>query len=100
MRNVRLRCLAGSFPCADCIIGEFDFAYRGDVSAAAYTPRIVGGVGHRMEVGVNLNGITSPGPSQTTPTFAWKWKPYDGAQNGWAFIVGDDLFIRSTVSIT
>jgi hypothetical protein len=42
---------------------------------------------------MNLNGISSPGPSQTTPTPTIKWKAYDGGKNGWAFMVGDDVFI-------
>ena len=40
------------------VYGEFDFAYLWNASAGAYTPRVVAGVGHRVEVGVNLNGIS------------------------------------------
>jgi hypothetical protein len=75
------------------VYGEFDFAYLWDASAGTYTPRVVAGIGHRIEIGMNLNGITSPGPSQTTPTPTIKWKAYDGGKNGWAFMVGDDAFI-------
>lgn len=46
-----------------------------------------------MEIGMNLNGITSPDPSQTTPTPTIKWRAYDGGNNGWAFMLGDDVFI-------
>lgn len=75
------------------IYGEFDFAYLWDASAGAYTPRVVAGIGHRIEIGINLNGISSPVPSQTTPTPTIKWKAYDGGKNGWAVLLGDDLFI-------
>jgi hypothetical protein len=75
------------------VYGEFDFSYLWDASSGTYTPRIVGGIGHRVEVGMNVNGITSPGPSQTTPTPTIKWKAYDGGKNGWAFLLGDDVFI-------
>jgi hypothetical protein len=75
------------------VYGEFDFSYLWDTSAGTYTPRVVAGIGHRVEVGINLNGITSPGPSQTTPTPTIKWKAYDGGKNGWAFMLGDDVFI-------
>jgi hypothetical protein len=75
------------------VYGEFDFAYRWDISAGAYTPRIVAGIGHKIEIGMNLNGIASPGPSQATPTLTVKWKAYDGGKNGWAFMVGDDVFV-------
>jgi hypothetical protein len=75
------------------IYGEFDFAYLSQASTGTYTPRLVAGVGRKIEIGINLNGITSPGPSQTTPTPTLKWKAYNGGQNGWGFIVGDDLFL-------
>lgn len=75
------------------IYGEFDFAYLRDASAGTYTPRVVAGIGHRIEVGINVNGITTPGPSQTTPTPTIKWKAYDGGKNGWAFLLGNDVFI-------
>lgn len=75
------------------VYGEFDFSYLWDASAGTYTPRVVAGIGHRIEVGINLNGISSPGPSQTTPTPTIKWKAYDGGENGWAFVLGDDVFI-------
>jgi hypothetical protein len=71
--------------------GEFDFSYLWEKSVGAYTPRIVAGIGHQIEVGLNLNGITSPGPSQTTPTPTVKWRPYN--QNGWGFLLGDNVFI-------
>jgi len=75
------------------VYGEFDFSYLWDASAGGYTPRVVAGIGHRVEVGINVNGISSPGPSQTTPTPTIKWKAYDGGKNGWAFVLGDDVFI-------
>ncbi len=75
------------------VYGEFDFAYLWDASAGSYTPRLVAGIGHRVDVGINVNGITSPGPSQTTPTPTIKWKAYDGGKNGWAFMLGDDVFV-------
>ena len=75
------------------VYGEFDFAYSPDANAGTYTPRVVAGIGHRIEIGLNLNSIASPGPSQATPTPTIKWKAYNGGQNGWAFVVGDDIFM-------
>jgi hypothetical protein len=75
------------------VYGEFDFAYQWDASSGTYTPRVVAGIGHGIEIGMNLNGITSPGSSQATPTPTVKWKAYDGKTNGWSFLVGDALFI-------
>lgn len=72
---------------------ELDFSYRPDDAFKTYTPRVVVGLGKRFEVGVNINGIASPGPSSTTITPNIKWKVYDGGDNGWAFLMGDNLFI-------
>lgn len=66
---------------------------HGTRAPGTYTPRVVAGIGHRIEIGINVNGIASPGPSQTTPTPTIKWKAYDGGKNGWVFILGDDVFI-------
>ena len=75
------------------VYGEFDFAYSWGASAGSYIPRVVAGIGHRVEIGMNLNGIASPGPSQTAPTPTIKWKAYDGGENGWALVLGDDVLI-------
>jgi hypothetical protein len=73
--------------------GELDTTYKKSERYAGFTPRIVFGVGGRVEVGVNINGLGTQGELQTTLTPALKWKAYDGGGNGWAFLVGDDGFI-------
>ena len=75
------------------VYGELDITYRPDDGSAGYTPRVVVGIGHRIEIGLNLNGLGTPGPEQAAPTPTIKWKAYDGGNNGWAFLVGDDLFL-------
>lgn len=72
---------------------ELDFTYRPLDGFQTYTPRIVVGLGRRFEAGVNINGIVNPGTSQTTVTPTIKWRLYDGGENGWAFLVGDNFFI-------
>ena len=72
---------------------ELDFTYRPMDTFQTYTPRIVVGLGKRFEAGVNINGVVNPGPSQTTITPTLKWRLYDGGENGWAFLVGDNLLI-------
>jgi hypothetical protein len=42
------------------VYGELDFSFLWDASTGTYTPRLVAGIGHRIEVGVNVNGISSP----------------------------------------
>jgi hypothetical protein len=71
---------------------ETDLTYSPVAPAGTFTPRIVIGIGHGVEAGLNMNGIGAPGEVQTTPTPTIKWKPYDGGYNGWAFLVGDDVF--------
>jgi hypothetical protein len=56
-------------------------------------PRVVVGAGGRVEVGLNLTGNIQPGPDSTTIVPTIKWKPYQGEKNGWAFVVGDNLFV-------
>ncbi len=72
---------------------EFDFSYRGEDAFKTFTPRVVVGLGKRFEVGLNVNGIVSPGSSSTTITPTLKWKIYDGGDNGWGFLIGDNIFI-------
>ena len=72
---------------------EFDATYMASTAVSGLTPRIVFGIGHRIEAGVNVNGISTPGVVQTTLTPTIKWKAYDGGQNGWAFLVGNNLYI-------
>jgi hypothetical protein len=57
----------------------------------SFVPRLVVGVGGRMEVGFNLTGNIQPGPDSTTLAPAFKWKVYDGKENGWALVLGDNL---------
>ena len=60
---------------------------------SSFVPRVVVGAGGQVEVGLNLTGNIQPGPDSTTLVPTIKWKPYQGEKNGWAFVVGDDLFV-------
>ena len=75
------------------IYTELDFTYRPLDAFKTYTPRVVVGLGRRFEAGVNINGIVDPGLSQVIVTPTVKWKIYDGGENGWGFLIGDNLFI-------
>ena len=75
------------------VYGEMDFSYNPDSAARSFTPRVVAGLGRRVEAGLNLNGLSAPGAVQATPTPTIKWKVYDGGDHGWALLVGDDVFI-------
>lgn len=75
------------------VYGELDLTFNPVATAGTFTPRIVIGIGHRVEVGLNMNGIGAPGAIQTTPAPTIKWKAYDGGNNGWAFLIGDDVLV-------
>jgi hypothetical protein len=60
---------------------------------SSFVPRVVVGVGARTEVGLNVTGNVQPGADTTTLVPAVKHKLYDGGDDGWAVVVGDNLFI-------
>jgi hypothetical protein len=51
------------------------------------------GAGGRVEVGLNITGNIQPGEDTTTLVPAIKYKLYEGNDNGWAFLIGDNLFV-------
>lgn len=63
-----------------------------DPGFVSFVPRLVVGAGGRVEVGLNVNGNIQPGPDTTTLSPSIKWKVYDGKENGWAFVLGDNLY--------
>src|SRR5215210_8435430 len=60
---------------------------------SSFVQRVVVGAGSRVEIGLNITGNIQPGPDPTTLAPTIKWKPYQGEDNGWAFLIGDDLFV-------
>lgn len=59
---------------------------------SSFVPRIVVGAGNRIEIGLNVTGNIQPGPDTTTLVPTIKWKPYQGNDNGWALVVGNNVF--------
>ncbi|MGH9554720.1 MAG: hypothetical protein ACRD2Y_02760 [Terriglobales bacterium] len=73
---------------------ELDVPLRPQESRfVSFVPRLVVGVGRRVEVGLNFTGNIQPGTDTTTLAPTFKWKLYDGKENGWSFVVGDTLQI-------
>jgi hypothetical protein len=60
---------------------------------SSFVPRVVVGAGHHIEIGLNVAGNVQPGPDSTTLVPTFKWKIYDGGDDGWAVVVGEHLFI-------
>lgn len=75
------------------VYGELDVTYQHSSDVAAFTPRVVIGAGHGVEVGLNFNGPANSASPELVLSPTIKWKAYDGGNNGWAFLVGDDLFV-------
>lgn len=90
-------------PTTDVLAGgkvyfELDVSAKPNDSEAAskfssFVPRLVVGAGHRIEAGVNILGNIQTGPDSTTIAPTIKWKVYDGGDNGWAMVIGNNLFI-------
>lgn len=77
------------------VYGELDMTFRAQDFVFTPTPRVVVGVGHRVEVGLNVQGssYSASDVNHTTLSPTIKWKAYDGGANGWAFLLGDNIFL-------
>ena len=80
------------------VYAELDASFKPNDSEAAarfssFVPRVVVGVGRRVEVGLNVAGNVQPGPDSTTLVPVVKYKFYDGKDNGFAVAGGGHLFI-------
>jgi hypothetical protein len=76
---------------------ELDISAKPNNSGAvnkfsSFVPRLVVGAGGKVEAGVNIVGNVQPGPDSTTISPTLKWKVYDGGDNGWAIVLGDNLY--------
>lgn len=82
------------------VYGELDATFKPNDDASnvvgrfsSFVPRVVVGTGGRVEVGLNVTGNIQPGPDSTTLVPAIKYKAYDGGDNGWSIVLGDNVFI-------
>lgn len=80
------------------VYGELDASLKPNDSDAlsrfsSFVPRIVVGAGGRTEIGLNITGNIQPGADTTTLVPTVKYKLYDGGANGYALVVGDNLFV-------
>jgi hypothetical protein len=71
---------------------ELDGTVRIVDPLATFTPRVVVGISHGIEAGVNFDGLSAPalGELEISPTV--KWRLWQSKISGWSFFVGDDLF--------
>jgi hypothetical protein len=74
------------------VYGELDGTVRSVDGYATFTPRVVVGIGHRIEVGANFNGLSEPTTGEWNLSPTAKWRVWSKDEAGWSFYVGDDLF--------
>ena len=74
------------------IYGELDGTVRPVDPLATFTPRVVVGVGHQIEIGMNFDGLSAPALDQLEISPTMKWRLWKDRTSGWYFYIGDDLF--------
>jgi hypothetical protein len=74
------------------VYGELDGTVRAVDPLATFTPRVVVGVGHQIEIGMNFDGLSAPALDQLQISPTVKWRLWKGKTSGCSFYVGDDLF--------
>ena len=77
------------------VYGELDGTVRAIDPLATFTPRVVVGIGNRIEAGMNFNGMSAPTVEQLDISLTVKWRLWRGKHSGWSFYIGDDLFPHS-----
>ena len=76
------------------VYAELDASFRTvGPKFSSFVPRIIAGLGRGIEAGVNIAGNIQPGPDDTIVVPTVKWRAYDGGENGWIIVAGDNLFI-------
>jgi hypothetical protein len=74
------------------VYGELDGTVRPVDPFATFTPRVVAGIGHQIEIGMNFEGLSAPvlGQLDVSPTV--KWRPWKSETSGWSFYAGDNVY--------
>lgn len=74
------------------VYGELDGTVRPVDPFATFTPRVVVGIGHQIEIGLNCDGLSAPTLGQLAISPTVKWRPWKSETSGWSFYLGDNLF--------
>ena len=75
------------------VYGELDFTARPVDPLYTFEPRVVVGMGHRIEAGLNFIGLSKPSSGHVILAPTVKWRLWGGRKSGWSFFIGDDLFL-------
>ena len=73
------------------IYGEVDMPTAFQQSTSSFQPRVVAGLGKRVEAGLNFIGLSAPDTGQLSLSPTIKWVPYKGS-SGWSLFFGDNVF--------
>ncbi|MGC2817111.1 MAG: hypothetical protein WA207_17070 [Candidatus Acidiferrum sp.] len=73
------------------VYGELDGTVRPVDLISTFTPRVVFGIGHEIEIGVNFDGLTTPVTAELELSPTIKWRVWTVGTTGWSFYLGDDL---------
>jgi hypothetical protein len=74
------------------VYGELDGTVRPVDPLATFTPRVVVGIGHQIEIGMNFEGLSAPTLGQLDVSPTVKWRPWKSETSGWSFYVGDNVY--------
>ena len=74
------------------VYAELDGTVRPVDPVATFTPRVVFGIGHQIEVGMNFNGLSTVPSDELAISPTAKWRIWKNQNSGWSFYLGDDLF--------
>ena len=74
------------------VYGELDGTVRPVDPLATFTPRVVIGIGHQIEIGMNFDGLSVPTVAELVISPTIKWRPWKDEGSGWSFYLGDDVF--------
>jgi hypothetical protein len=75
------------------LYGEIDVALRPVDTLFTAEPRLVAGVGHDVEVGLNFTGLAAPDEQAKIVCPTAKWKMHEWKASGWAVLAGDTVFL-------
>jgi len=70
---------------------EWDATVDDHAPAASWTPRMMQGIGHGVETGLNVSSFNFPTSGSVALVPTVKWKFYDNSRNGLALFAGENL---------
>src|SRR5580700_7918792 len=82
------------------IYGELDGTARPVNPVYTFEPRVVAGLGHRIEAGLNFIGLSEPSSGEVIFAPTVKWRLWDGGTSGWSFLGETTYFSPSAKQTT